>query len=148
MEMELKDWKLIKKGQLVGDFEGFNESKIFELTDGTVYYQTADKFRYHELPQPTLKIYKNGETQILVPDGLNDYAEVCETDAIKCKVMNDFRGWSGDTIFELENGEWWKQDEYEFKYFYSYRPEVLIAKVGDSHFLNVKGRRIRVKRLR
>ncbi|QAA82084.1 hypothetical protein EI546_10285 [Aequorivita sp. H23M31] len=148
METMLKDWKLLKTGQLVGDFEGFNESKIYELTDGSFYYQTEDKFHHCEMPDPVLKIYTDGTKQILVPEGLNDYTEIQETTAFRCKVMNDFRGWSGDTIFELENGEWWKQDQYEFKYFYSYRPSVVIAKVGDCHILHVNGRNIRVKRLK
>ena len=42
---------------------------------------------------------------IIVVDGLDDYAEITETTSIKSKIVNDFNGWSGDTIFELQNGQ-------------------------------------------
>ena len=39
---------------------------------------------------------------------------------------NSFSGWDGDTVFLLQNGEIWKQDEYDYEYGFAFQPEVLI----------------------
>jgi hypothetical protein len=148
MNIDLTKWKLIKTGQIEDDFEGFDDEVTFELTDGTVYFQSSYKYSYHYSYRPTVKIYSDGYTKIIVPDGMNDYAEIEETTAIKSKIINDFNGWSGDTIFELQNGQIWKQDKYQYKYLYSYRPDAIIAKVGSHHIMTVKGKSIRVKRIK
>lgn len=148
MNLDLTKWKLIKSGQIEADFEGFDNDMIFELTDGTVYFQSSYKYIYHYTYRPYVKIYSDGYTTLIVPDGMNDYAEVKKTTAIKSKIINDFKGWKGDTIFELQNGQIWKQDKYEYKYFYSHRPDAIIVKVGSHHIMTVKGKSIRVKRIK
>lgn len=146
MNIDLTKWKLTKTSQIEDDFEGFDDEMTFELTDGTVYYQSAYKYSYHYAYRPIVKIYSNGYAQIIVPDGMNDFAEVESTTAIKSKIISDFRGWSGDTIFELQNGQIWKQDKYT--YFYAYRPNVVIVKVGSYYIMTVKNKSIRVKRIK
>ena len=146
MDINLKDWQLLKQSQIDGEFNGFNDEIVFPLMDGTFYYQSAYKYNYYHAYCPNVRIYQNGYIKILIADGLDDYAEIQETTAIKSTIVNDFNGWSGDTIFELQNGQIWKQDKY--KYFYAYRPKVTIVKVGSKHILNVKGKSIRVKRIK
>ena len=102
---DLSNWTLVKNGQLEDDFEGFDDEMIFELTDGSIYYQSTYKYNYSYAYRPNVKIYSNGATMIIVVDGLDDYAEITETTSIKSKIVNDFNGWSGDTIFELQNGQ-------------------------------------------
>jgi len=46
--------------------------------------------------------------------------------AIETTISGDFEGWTGETIFKLDNGQIWEQAEYEYTYSYSYRPEVTI----------------------
>ena len=46
MNIDLSKWTLIKSGQLEDEFEGFDDEMIFELTDGTVYYQSTYKYNY------------------------------------------------------------------------------------------------------
>ncbi len=148
MNIDLTKWKLIKTGQIEDDFEGFDDEMTFELTDGTVYFQSTYKYSYCYFYRPTVKIYSDGYTKIIVPDGMNDYAEIQETTAIKSKIISAFNGWSGDTIFELQNGQVWKQDKYQYKYFYSYRPDAIIVEMGSHHIMNVKGKSIKVKRIK
>ncbi|MES1181468.1 MAG: hypothetical protein ABUL44_01605, partial [Flavobacterium sp.] len=62
----------------------------FELTDGSVYYQSEYKYHYHYAYRPTVKIYSNGYTQIIIPDGMNDYVEIRETSAIKSRIISEF----------------------------------------------------------
>ncbi len=35
--------------------------------------------------------------------------EKVEAEGVRTRIVGDFRGWSGDTIFTLENGQVWKQ---------------------------------------
>lgn len=148
MNIDLSNWKLIKTGQIEDEFDGFDDEMTFELTDGTVYYQSVYKYHYHYAYRPNVKIYSNGSSQIIVPDGMNDYVEVQQSTAIKSKIISDFNGWSGETIFELQNGQIWKQDKYQYKYFYAYRPNAIIVKVGSHYNMTVKGKSIRVKRIK
>lgn len=49
----------------------------------------------------------------------------CPT-AIESTIAGDFEGWSGETIFKLDNGQIWEQAEYSYTYSYAFRPEVTI----------------------
>lgn len=148
MNIDLSNWNLIKSGQIEDEFDGFDDEMIFKLTDGTIYYQSSYKYNYYYSYRPFVKIYSNGSSKIIVVDGMNDYAEVIETTAIKSKIINDFKGWSGDTIFELQNGQVWKQAKYQYKYFYAYRPDAMIVKIGSYYVMTVKGKSIRVTKLK
>lgn len=148
MNIDLSNWTLIKSGQIEDEFEGFDDEMIFELSDGTIYYQSSYKYNYNYSYRPLVKLYSKGSSKIIVVDGLNDYAEVVETTGIKSKIVNDFKGWAGDTIFELQNGQIWKQAKYEYRYFYAFRPKVMIVKIGSNYILTVKGKRIEVTKIK
>lgn len=61
-------------------------------------------------------------------------------------ITSDFNGWSGDTVFVLQNGQVWQQSQYA--YMYAYRPSVTIEAFGTSGILTVNGKSINVKRLK
>jgi hypothetical protein len=46
--------------------------------------------------------------------------------AIESTISGEIEGWDGDTIFKLDNGQIWQQAEYDYTYFYAYRPDVTI----------------------
>ena len=64
---------------------------------------------------------------------------------MKLWIDSDWSGWSGDTVVQLSDGSVWRQDEYHYSYYYSYRPEVTLS----GNMLLVKGmsRAVRVRRL-
>jgi hypothetical protein len=43
------------------------------------------------------------------------------------QINGEFTGWDGDTIFELTNGQIWKQVGYAFLFHYAFMPEVKIT---------------------
>jgi hypothetical protein len=45
---------------------------------------------------------------------------------IESTISGEIEGWDGETIFKLENGQIWQQAEYDYTYFYAYRPDVTI----------------------
>ena len=59
--------------------------------------------------------------------------------ATRSQVDGSFRGWDGDTIFKLTNGQIWQQAEYDYEYHYAYRPAVAIVKTSKSYIMHVKG---------
>jgi hypothetical protein len=46
--------------------------------------------------------------------------------AIESTISGEIEGWEGETVFKLDNGQIWQQAEYEYTYFYAYRPDVTI----------------------
>jgi hypothetical protein len=41
-------------------------------------------------------------------------------------VKGTFNGWDGDTIVELDNGQFWKQSGFYFQYLFAFHPEVVV----------------------
>ena len=58
---------------------------------------------------------------------------------VESYIDGDFEGWSGDTLFKLDNGQIWQQASYSYMYHYSYHPKVLIFKSGATYKMQVQG---------
>lgn len=52
--------------------------------------------------------------------------DVVSAARIETCIAGAFTGWSGETVFELCNGDVWVQTEYAYVYQYAYRPNVVI----------------------
>jgi hypothetical protein len=46
--------------------------------------------------------------------------------AIETQIDGDFKGWTGETLYKLRNGQIWQQATYHYHYHYAYAPEVTI----------------------
>jgi hypothetical protein len=70
-------------------------------------------------------------------------------DLIESQIEGDFKGWEGETIFKLSNGQIWQQSSYDYTYHYSYRPKITIVRVAEGHRMAIEGidRKIMVKRI-
>lgn len=68
---------------------------------------------------------------------------------IQTCIEGDFEGWSGETVFELCNGQVWVQVSYAYTYHYAYRPKVTLVRSGSSWTMAVDGVRstIRVQQI-
>lgn len=91
--------------------------------------------------------FRNTVTQIVV-DKVNKQAQA--TSVIETQIDGEFKGWDGDTIFKLANGQIWQQSSYDYTYEYDYNPDVLIYKSGRVYKMHVKGVKdvVEVKRLK
>ena len=69
---------------------------------------------------------------------------------VESRIAGEFRGWTGDTVFKLANGQIWQQSEIGIVSHYTYNPEVTIYKDGLHYKMLVDGlnRAIQVKRLK
>jgi hypothetical protein len=72
------------------------------------------------------------------------------TPAIESAINGEFKGWDGETIFKLSNGQIWQQAEYDYMYSYSYSPDVTIysTQSGCSMKVEDEDETILVKRLK
>jgi len=55
------------------------------------------------------------------------------------KLVDESNGFDGETVFELDNGQKWKQVEYYYRYRYKYRPKVQIFRDGGRYLLKIEG---------
>jgi hypothetical protein len=145
----IKNGKPVIQSKIDGNFEGFNDSKLFPLYNKQYWLQKRYKYWYHYSYMAQITIYGYQNRFYLTKDGKDKCVEVQRLhNVIKATVINDFNGWSGDTIFELDNGQVWKQDEYDYDYNYSHRPTALIYSDGYSFRIHVEGKSIEVKQLK
>lgn len=75
-----------------------------------------------------------------------------DDETIRTRITGDFRGWSGNTVFKLENGQTWQQVDRENRFFPKMvDPEVELVPsrmTGWKMTLVAEGLWIRVKRIR
>jgi hypothetical protein len=74
-----------------------------------------------------------------------------EPKELSSRIIGSFSGWSGNTVFELENGQVWKQIERDKFSVRLQDPTVTVEKgLFGAYFLKVKGfgSRVKVKRLK
>ncbi|MBD8838872.1 DUF3298 domain-containing protein [Paenibacillus sp. CFBP 13594] len=64
---------------------------------------------------------------------------------IESKIDDDFEGYEEGNLYELANGQIWKQVDYKYSYRYSYRPDVLIYKDGSRYYMKVDGMKDKVQ---
>jgi hypothetical protein len=71
-------------------------------------------------------------------------------DVIESQIEGEFKGWTGETIFKLTNGQIWQQAEYDYTYEYAFMPEVTIYKTQGGYKMKVEDveETIYVKRLK
>ena len=60
------------------------------------------------------------------------------TPAVESSIAGDVNGWSGETIFKLDNGQIWQQAEYDYTYFYEYHPDVTIYETSAGSRMKVE----------
>ena len=83
-------------------------------------------------------------------EGTRSPVHVIPIEAAISRIDGTFKGWSGDTIVKLVNGQIWQQAEYSYKYAYAYRPSVVIYKLNSGYAMQVEGTEgsVRVNRLK
>jgi hypothetical protein len=71
-----------------------------------------------------------------VPSSGKSAETFCVVDS---RIDGEFKGWEGETVFKLQNGEVWQQALHGYKYSYAFSPKVLIYQSGDVFRMKVEG---------
>jgi hypothetical protein len=58
--------------------------------------------------------------------------------AVESAISGEVKGWEGETIFKLDNGQIWQQAEYDYTYFYEYHPDVTIYETSGGCRMKVE----------
>lgn len=145
----MEDFEVIRKSQIDGDFEGFDDQVLFKLIDGSCWVQDEYRYWYHYSYCPEAIILRKGGRLYIQVDGQSEIVPVRQiSGVIESKISGDFKGWEGETSYELVNGQVWQQSSYKYKYKYAYMPKVLIYNPGGGHIMKVKGTTAKVRRIK
>jgi len=145
----MSNYELVKTVQIDGDFEGFDDEVLFKLMDGTLWIQDQYMYWYHYAYCPRVHILKANGSLFLQVDGQNQAVPIRQIfDVIESQINGDFKGWEGETSYELTNGQIWQQCTYNYEYTYSYMPEALIYNAGGGYKMQVEGTTADVRRVK
>ncbi|MDQ2913497.1 MAG: hypothetical protein M3T56_09600 [Chloroflexota bacterium] len=112
---------------IAGPFSGWSGETAFDLCNGQVWGQVEYAYLYQYAYRPNVVLELSGSGWTLSVQGVRHTIRVRQVDDfVRSCIDGTFDGWTGDTTFELANGQVWKQDRYAYLYHYAYRPSVLI----------------------
>lgn len=165
LQMVIRD----EDGTILGQEEftlGGRNKSVFVVPDK--YPQTAGKRGSMEVSTSAgflgglgLRFNPNGSFTSMHPTSLRspsvvvvtpvDAAKEC-TPAIETRIYGSFEGWTGQTIFNLMNGQIWQQAGLGYLYRYAFNPEVVIYPTSSGCKMVVEdtdfGSAILVRRIR
>ncbi|QUX92309.1 hypothetical protein CYL31_13270 [Marinomonas sp. A3A] len=145
----MSNYGLVKTVQIDGDFEGFDDEVLFKLMDGTYWIQDQYFYWYHYSYCPRVNILRDNGRFYLQVEGQNQIVPIRQIfDVVESQINGEFKGWEGETVYELTNGQVWQQCTYNYEYTYSYMPEALIYSVGGGYKMKVEGTSADVRRVK
>lgn len=145
----MEGFEIVRRSQIDGDFEGFDDEVLFKLMDGSYWIQDEYKYWYHYAYCPEALILRSGGRLFIQVDGQNEIVPIREIhNVIESKINGEFRGWEGETEYELTNGQVWKQSRYKYKYKYKYMPRVIIYQTSSGMVMHVAGTKATVQRIK
>jgi hypothetical protein len=136
--------------QIDGGFKGWEGETIFKMRNGQIWQQSSSGYHYHHAYSPNVLIYKFRHSWIMKVEEVDETIEVrkagnsgiaslSNSEVIETQINGEFKGWEGETIFQMKNGQIWQQSSYAYKYHYAYSPRVTIYKSGSKWEMKVEG---------
>lgn len=145
----MSSYEIVKTIQIDGDFEGFDDEVLFKLMDGTYWIQDQFLYWYYYAYCPRVHILKESDRFYLQVAGQNKIVPIRQiSDVVESQINGEFKGWGGETVYELTNGQVWQQCTYSYEYIYSYMPEVLIYSADRGYKMRVEGTTADVRRVK
>lgn len=139
--------EIIYQGNLDGEFDGFDEDKLFKTINSQYWIQAKYQYWYHYKYRPEVTIFKENNRYYLSVEGKE--IEIRRlNNVIESKIDGAFRGWDGKSIYKLRNGQTWEQSVYKYKYKYAYSPTAFIYDGSSGKTMQVAGTIARVRKVR
>lgn len=130
--------RIIYQGQLDDVFTGFDEDKLFKMSNGTFWIQSHYRYWYHYAYRPSATITDENGTYYLTV--ANEKIEVKQLyDVVESNIEGPFKGWNGSSVYKLRNGQTWLQSTYKYEYKYAYSPLATIYKGNSGTIMQVEG---------
>jgi hypothetical protein len=132
-----------------------NNNEIFKLASGGLWQVRYEyEYLYEYLPNVIIcpnagKLIINGK-QLNIQQVSSGGSAKSSGGIIESSINGEFKGWEGESIYALMNGQVWQQSSYYYHYHYAYAPKVLIYQQSGSHYMQVQGvnQAVQVRRLR
>ena len=140
-----------------------NNGEVFRLTDGSLW-EVKYEYEYLYVYYPEVVICPSRGKLMISGRSLNVQliargraapqtgppATATSPSLIESRIDGEFKGWEGETIFKLANGQIWQQASYAYTYSYAYSPAVIIFRTASGYQMQVEGvsGRIAVRRLK
>jgi hypothetical protein len=122
-----------------------NNDEVFVLSDGSIW-QVKYEYEYLYEYQPKVLICRpdnvlivKGKKLNVVPVSQGRYGAASGESVIESRIDGAFKGWTGETIYKLQNGQIWQQSSYHYNYHYAYSPSVMIYRDGSGYKMIVDG---------
>jgi hypothetical protein len=126
-----------------------NGGEIIILNNGTVWKESSFQYLYLYSYNPSVTVCPSEGKMLLgkhrffiTPIGTQrttSAATANTSGVIESRIDGEFKGWDGETIFKLSNGQIWQQASYSYTYHYAYSPKVLIYNAGGGSVMKVDG---------
>jgi hypothetical protein len=133
-------WTFIEETEIKGSISGtITQGFIFKISSRD-YFVVNERTRQRvRTRNPNVKIFQNGSDYKLVIDDF-DEPVICKKikNVIETQISGEFKGWEGETIFKMMNGQIWQQSTYAYMYHYAYSPSVLIYEFKGSWIMQVE----------
>jgi hypothetical protein len=139
--------RVVYQGKIDGDFDGFDDEVLFKMKNGTYWLQTQYKYWYHYAFSPDATITEENGQYLLAVAG--NYVPVQKiSNVIESQIRGEFKGWGGSSVYELQNGQVWKQSSYKYQYTYAYMPAVVVYESGSGYKMSVAGTIANIRQIR
>lgn len=117
--------RIIYKGTIDGEFNGFNDYVLFKLANGTYWIQAEYKYWYHYEYNPDVVIFQQNNKYFLTVAN-NTVPVIQTTNVIESHIDGYFNGWQGRTTYRLRNRQVWQQLTPLYTSASVFAPEVII----------------------
>jgi hypothetical protein len=131
LAQDCKTSSIVKPSPFMG-----NNNEIFVLSDGSVW-QVKYEYEYLYAYYPSVVICPSQNVLIVggkrlnvaaISQAPNAKSSGGQSSVISSRIDGEFKGWEGETIYKLTNGQIWQQSGYHYHYHYAYSPKVIIYK--------------------
>jgi hypothetical protein len=120
--------KVIARGVVENDFHGCTGSSIYLLSGGHAWQQNQYRYEYHYAYRPPARVTEDGGRYLLHVEGMSSPISVTRVSLVEDgPIVSDFRGFSGDAVFEFQSGRSYTPAEYKYNYHYAYRPHAVVV---------------------
>lgn len=121
-----------------------NNDEIFKLSDGSLWI-VKNEYEYLYEYYPSITICPDEGFMIVDGKKLNisslsgNNKNSPKSMLIETNIAGEFKGFDGNTIFKLTNGQIWQQSEYWYHYYYAYSPKIILYTSNGHTKLKVDG---------
>ena len=138
--------QIIYKGKIDGEFNGFDDNRLFEMANGTFWIQSDYHYWYHYAYRPDVLITEDGGRYSLSVAGQSITVSKIDN-VIKSRIDHEIAERNAQPTYKLINGQTWQQTTNVCLNINGNRPEVTIYPVNGSFTMFVLGKEVKVQRM-